>query len=86
MMATMASMKEWQLQNPLRKWRAGQKLPRNAVAAMLDKSSYTVLCWEQGSYQPSPESIEEIAEMMEVKPETLQRRWNSWWASAPGRK
>lgn len=73
----------WREANPVKKWRQKESKTQGMIAAHLDKSVQAVRLWERGENQPSEDAADDLAKMMSVTRETLERRWRVWWEARP---
>lgn len=73
----------WVARNPLRAWRAREKLSILRVGARIGASLSSVRHWETGAHAPSGAHLESVAALLGTTPEELTERWETWRAQNP---
>ena len=73
----------WTERNPLRVWRTKQKLSQKQLGGLVTLSVTAVGNLECGSNLPSVWTLDRIALIMDLEPETLNRKWQTWMKSKP---
>lgn len=65
--------------NPLYKWRQKHGLSRREVRESLGLlSNTTIYNWELGKTTPDEFWIQQVANLLGVRPQTIQRSWKRW--------
>lgn len=65
-------------QNPLREWRKARRLSAVEIARRLSLSEQSILCFERGAFEPSPENFDRLARLMGTLPGQLRMSWHFW--------
>lgn len=78
---TITALKAWELSNPLRAWRAANKVGRQTVAGALGVTQNAVVAWEAGSNTPTDEHLVAIGRLLgDTK---VSAHWSAWRAQNP---
>lgn len=77
------ALEHWRERNPLLLWRKRHKFTMADVTGMAGVSFSSVQLWQNGSNTPTSESIEKLANMMDITPANLLRMWNAWLEERP---
>ena len=82
---TYATHDEWLAANPLYKWRGKGQEPKSMddVAATCGSSKMAISFWERGEYLPKRKFMLALADMMNLKVDTLYRHWETWLDAKP---
>jgi len=76
----MTDLLAWRDANPLRRWRAKNKVSLSQAAMLMGVSKTTVCGWENGEYRPGWESTYSIANAMGMREHRLRSLWMKWLA------
>ncbi len=79
-----AAYTEWLKGCPLRKWMSINHVSILDAASRMGVSISIIQLWSKGVHFPSDDSLDKIAALMEVKPQSVKRAWRAWFAKRPG--
>lgn len=72
-------LRQWKMDNPIRKFRKDKGYSQPDVAAILDVAVYSVQRWEDGSVNPSGENLVKLNKLINE----FEGQWNEWKNNKP---